>query len=63
MTTTRKMKDRTEWDFELKFKPDGLSDLYYTVRSCIVSVTLDIENENGWKRRDEHLLPRIGKAG
>ena len=54
------MKNRTEWDFEVWFK---LNDLRYTARSCIVSETLEIENKNGWKRQDEHLLPRISQAG
>ena len=42
---------------------DGLSDLRYTARRCIVPETVEMENENGWKHRDEHLLPRIAQAG
>ena len=58
-----KGESRTDWDFEVWSKPDGLSDLRYTARSCIVSETLEMENKNGWKRLDEHLLARFAQAG
>ena len=54
---------RTEWDFELGGKLDGLADLYHTACGCIVSETLQMENENGWKRLDEPLLAGIAEAG
>jgi hypothetical protein len=57
------MKRRTEWDFELGGKLDRLADLNYTACGRIVPETLEMENENGWKRLDEHLLTRIAQAG
>ena len=53
------MKRRTGWDFELRGKADKLADLNYTACGCIVPETLEMENENGWKCLDEHLLARI----
>ena len=50
---------RTEWDVELRGKLDMLADLNYTACSLVVPETLEMENENGWKRLDEHLLVRI----
>ena len=38
---------------------DRLADLDYTACGCIVPETLEMENENGWKRLDERLLARI----
>ena len=57
------MKKRTKWDFELGGKLDRLADLNYTACGRIVLETLQMENENGWKRLDKHLLARIAKAG
>ena len=54
---------RTEWDSELGGKLDELADLNYTACGCIVSETLQMENENGWKRLDEPLLAGIAQAG
>ena len=53
------MKKRTRWDVELRVKLDMLADLNYTACGCIVPETLKMENENGWKRLNEHLLARI----
>ena len=50
---------RTEWDVELGGNLDRVADLDYTACSRIVPETLEMENENGWKRLDEHLLARI----
>jgi hypothetical protein len=49
----------TEWDVELGGKLDRLADLDYTACGRIVPETLEMKNENGWKRLDEHLLARI----
>ena len=54
---------RTERDFELGGEADRLADLNYTACGRIVLETLEMENENGWKRLDEHLLTRIVQAG
>jgi hypothetical protein len=40
-----KGENRTEWDFELWRQPDGLSDLRYTTRSCIVSDAIEMEDK------------------
>ena len=53
------MKSRTGWDVELRVKLDMLADLNYAACGCIVPEALKMENENGWKRLNEHLLARI----
>ena len=53
------MKRRTRWDVELRVKLDMLADLNYATCGFIVPETLEMENENGWKRLNEHLLARI----
>ena len=53
---------RTEWEVELGENLDRLVDLDYTACGRIVPETLEMENENGWKRLDEHLLARIRVA-
>ena len=53
------MKRRTGWDVELRVKLDMLADLNYAACGCIVPETLEMENENGWKCLNEHLLARI----
>ena len=58
-----KGENRTEWDFEFWCKLDGLSDLHYTACSRIVPETLEMENENRWKRLDKHLLAHIAQDG
>jgi hypothetical protein len=54
-----KNEKRTEWDVKLGGKSDRLPDLNYTACGRIVPETLEMENENGWKRLDAHLLARI----
>jgi hypothetical protein len=56
---------RTEWDVKLVGKLDRFADLNYTACGRIVPETLEMENENGWKRLDEHLLvrTRVTRAG
>ena len=56
-------KRRTEWDFELGGKLDGLVNLDYTTCGLIVSEALELNNKNGWKRLDQHLLARIAQSG
>ena len=53
------MKRLTGWDVEFRVKLDMLSDLNYAACRCIIPETLEMENENGWKRLNEHLLIRI----
>jgi hypothetical protein len=60
---TNKGENRTEWDFEFWCKLDGPSHLRYTARSRIVPKTPEMEDENGWKRLDEHLLACMAQAG
>ena len=52
----------TEWDVELGGKLDTLADLDYPACGRMVPKTLEMENENGWKRLDEDLLARIRVA-
>jgi hypothetical protein len=52
---------RTERDFELGGEADRLADLNYTACGRIVLETLEMENENGWKRLDENLLLALFK--
>jgi hypothetical protein len=56
------MKSRTGWDVELRVKLDMLADLNYATCGCIVPETLEMENENGWKRLNEDLAGRIRVA-
>ena len=58
-----KGENRTERYFEFRSKQDGLSDLFYTARSCIVSDTVEMKDEYRRKRPDEHLLARLVQAG
>ena len=56
------MKNRTEWDFELRCELNWLVDLFYLVRGRIVQEALKMEHENWWKRLQKHLLARLGRA-
>ena len=49
-------RNRTKWDFEFRRELNRLADLDYGIRSRIVQESLKMENENGWKRLDLHLL-------
>jgi hypothetical protein len=49
-------KTRTEWDFELWFKLNRLSDLIYAPRGRIVYEALKMEDKNLWKCLEKHLL-------
>ena len=53
------MKRLTGRDVELRVKLDMLADLHYATCGCIVPESLEMENENGWKRLSERLLTRI----
>jgi hypothetical protein len=44
------------WNFELWRKLNGLADLNYAIRVCIVQKPLKMEDENRWKRLDLHLV-------
>ena len=56
-------ENRTERDFEFWGKLDGLSDLRYTARSCIISDTVEMEDEYWRKRLDENLLTCVAQTG
>lgn len=58
-----KGKNRTNWDFELRCKLNRLARLNYDIRGCIVLEALKMEDENGRKRLDLHLLDRLSRAG
>ena len=53
----------TEWDFEFWCQLDGLSDLRYTARVCIVLDTIEVEDEYSRKRLDENLMACVAQNG
>jgi hypothetical protein len=57
------MKIVTEWDFEFWCQLNGLSDLRYTTRSCIILDTVDMEDEYWRKGLDENLLTCVAQTG
>ena len=42
--------------FELRPELDGLANLDYSLRGCVVLEALEVQDENGWERLDVHLL-------
>ena len=53
------------WNFELRRELNGLADLIYVIRASglIIQEALKMEDENGWKRLDLHLLAHLARAG
>jgi hypothetical protein len=58
----RKNKTRTEWDFELWRELDGFSDLDYATRGRVIEEALEMKNEHGRERLDQHLLARFARV-
>ena len=58
-----KGENHTEWDFELWPELNGLADLIYALRCHVVQEALKMEDKNGWKHLDLHLLARLIRAG
>lgn len=58
----KKSKTRTEWYFKLRRELDGFADLDYATRSRVVQEALEMKDENGWERLDQHLLARFTRA-
>ena len=56
------MKYHTEWDLELRCEQNWLSNLNYAILSHVVQEALKMEDENGRKRLDEHLLARLDES-
>ena len=56
------MKNRTEWDFDLRRELNMLVDLNYAIRGHIIQEALKVEDENGWKHLDFHLQARLAEA-
>jgi hypothetical protein len=52
----------TKWDFEFRREPNRLADLDYAIRSRITQESLEMEDENGRKCLDEHLLAPLADA-
>jgi hypothetical protein len=50
------------WYFELWRELNGLIDLNYVIRGCIVQESLKMEDENRWKRLDLYLLAHLAWA-
>jgi hypothetical protein len=58
-----KGENRTDWDFQLRRKLNRLAHLNYAIRGRIVLEALKMEDENGRKRLNLHLLDRLSRAG
>ena len=54
------MKNRTEWDFDLRRELNMLVDLNYAIGG--IQEALKVEDENGWKHLDFHLQARLAEA-
>ena len=54
--------NHTEWDFEFRREPNRLTNLDYAIRSRIIQESLEMEDENGRKCLDEHLLAPLADA-
>jgi hypothetical protein len=62
-TGGKERETRTQWYFELRCELNGLSNLNYAICGRIIQEKLKMEDENGWKGLEEHLLARIARAG
>ena len=51
------------WDVELRCEQNRLADLNYATRRCLVREALKMEDKNGWKRLEKHLLARLARPG
>jgi len=51
-----------EWDFELWRELDRFSDLDYATRRRVIEEALEMKNEHGWERLDQHLLARFARV-
>jgi hypothetical protein len=51
-----------KWDFELWRELDGFSDLDYATRGRVIEEALEMKNEHGWERLDQHLLARFARV-
>ena len=58
-TGRNERENRTEWNFELRRELNTLADLMYAIRGRVVQEALKMENENGWKLLDLHLLAHL----
>jgi hypothetical protein len=58
-----KGENRTVRDFKLWRELNRLPDLIFAIRGRIVQEALKMEDENGWKRLEKHLLVRLARAG
>lgn len=55
----RQKENNTEWNVELRTEKNKLADLYYTIRGHVIQKALKVEDENGWKHLNVHLLARL----
>ena len=51
------------WDFKLRRKLNRLGDLDYAIRGRIIQEAFKMEDKNGRKCLDSHLLTRFDRAG
>ena len=56
-----KKENRTGWFFELRREPNRLSYFTYAIRSRVVQGPLKVEDENGWKCLEKHLLAELAR--
>jgi hypothetical protein len=59
LSCEKRRKNRTEWDFELRRELNRLADLNYAIRGHVILEALKVEDENGWKHLNVHLLARL----
>jgi hypothetical protein len=58
----KKRENRTEWDFKLRREVNRFTDLNYAIRRRIIKEALQMEDQNGWKRLNLHVLARLARA-
>jgi hypothetical protein len=57
-----KGENHTKWNFEFRCELNRLADLDYAIRSHVIQEPLKMEDENGRKCLDEHLLAPLADA-
>ena len=57
-----KGENHTKWNFEFRCELNRLADLDYAIRSHVIQEPLKMEDENGRKCLDEHLLAPLDDA-
>ena len=58
----KKRENRTEWNFKLWREVNRFTDLNYPTRRGIMKEALQMEDQNGWKRLNLHVLARLARG-